>query len=299
MPDDWPQFFVPRKQEQFSLDYPYLYQARLTCRTPVDIMVVIPTLPENHLKRQAIRNTWGSVVRTHTWPGPPPEDPLAMTLGLIFLMGEKKSGLDVSEVVRRESDKYGDVVQWKGMHDTYFNLTMKVLLGLSWVAEFCPLVSHVIKTDDDTFVHLPRLLHRLMAEMSETRIWGPYFVNAYCERTGKYAVSKESYPFDRYPPHVKGNLYVLPGKAVPRMVATAPFLPYNNMEDVHVTGTLARALGLRHTPLSGIEFSTSPTSPEPCLFERNKKAVGAQSVNPQLMLRIWGNFSDPTLCAEV
>ncbi|XP_076469413.1 beta-1,3-galactosyltransferase 5-like [Babylonia areolata] len=296
--DDWPQFFLPRSQQQFSLEYPYLYRASRACQTPVDMLVMTLSRPQNSRERQVIRETWGSVVTTRTWPGPTPQT-LPKSVALIFLMGEdRKLGPNVSDAVRLESEKYGDIVQWEGLQDAYFNLTLKVLLGLKWMAEFCPNVSHVIKTDDDTFVHVPRL-QRLLSTASADLIWGPYFTTSPCDRVGKYAVSREAYPFNIYPPHVKGNLYVLPGKSVARMVAVAPYLPYNNMEDVHVTGTLARTLALRHRAFKLSEFSPVPKVPDSCIFQNKGDFLGSQMVSPELAHHFWKTFSGSQPCRPV
>ena len=39
------------------------------------------------------------------------------------------------------------------------NLTTKIASGLQWVMEFCPGVDHVVKVDEDTYLHLPALMH--------------------------------------------------------------------------------------------------------------------------------------------
>ena len=171
----------------------------------------------------------------------------------------------------------------------------QVLLGLRWVSQFCHQATHVLKADDDTFVHVPRVIRRLRSLRWTGGISGVFFKSSPCSRSGKYAVSRDAYPFDMYPPHVKGNLYILPGHLVPRLVMLAPYLPYNNMEDVHVTGTLARALGIRHEPFMQREFSVLPRSPDPCVF-MDEMTLGSQQVAPPLAYRIWASFSDSQLC---
>lgn len=173
----------------------------------------------------------------------------------------------------------------------------QVLLGLRWVSQRCRQAAHVLKADDDTFVHVPRVLRRLLSFSWTDGISGVFFQSSPCSRSGKYAVSRDAYPFDMYPPHVKGNLYILPGHLVPRLVMLAPYLPYNNMEDVHVTGTLARALGVRHEPFAQREFSAVPRSPDPCVF-MDEVTLGSQQVAPSLAYRIWASFSDSQLCVS-
>ena len=39
------------------------------------------------------------------------------------------------------------------MADTYYNLTLKVLFGLSWAAQHCPGFEFVVKVDSDVFLN--------------------------------------------------------------------------------------------------------------------------------------------------
>ncbi|XP_070200902.1 N-acetyllactosaminide beta-1,3-N-acetylglucosaminyltransferase 4-like [Littorina saxatilis] len=309
LPDDRPQFFQPRSQAQFSLDvYPYLHEARDTCDGPVDLLVLVPSSPAHLQRRQAVRHTWGSAVSGKPWAGD--TEDLGGSVVVLFLLGQVKDDRAVSEAFSREAQEHGDVVQWQGLLDTYYNLTLKVrslhidynklcllqvLLGLRWVRQHCRHARHVIKADDDTFVHVPRVLRRAWSPGWADSISGAFYKASPCRRTGRYAVSRAAYPFDVYPPHVKGNVYVVPGEVVQRLVLVAPYLPYNNMEDVHVTGTLPRALGLSHHPFLQREFSVLPRPPHPCVF-MDDVTLASQQVNPQLAYRIWATFTDGRLC---
>ena len=45
-----------------------------------------------------------------------------------------------------------DVI-FANMVDTYYNLTLKVLFGLSWAAQHCPSFEFVVKVDSDVFLN--------------------------------------------------------------------------------------------------------------------------------------------------
>lgn len=125
LPDDWPQFFLPRSQPQFSLHrFPYRHEASGTCNTSLDLLVLVLSAPSHRQRRQAIRDTWGGVARGRAWPGRR-EGPEGR-VRLVFLLGEGRQGEEVSQAVRRESQEHGDLLQWQGLHDSYFNLTWKV-----------------------------------------------------------------------------------------------------------------------------------------------------------------------------
>ena len=74
--------------------------------------------------------------------------------------------------------------------DTYHNLTLKTIMGLKWMAIFCPQAEFVLKTDDDIYVNVD-LLHRSLLVESETlsqNIHGKY-------ANTKYIVVYRSSPY--------------------------------------------------------------------------------------------------------
>jgi len=70
--------------------------------------------------------------------------------------------------VADESTKYGDVIQ-EGFLDTYNNLTLKSVMLLKWVRTHCRHALYVMKTDDDMFVNLPRLITFLEEDRAKYR----------------------------------------------------------------------------------------------------------------------------------
>jgi len=47
--------------------------------------------------------------------------------------------------------------------DSYKNLTLKAVLGLRWMSQYCSQAPFAIKTDDDTFLNIFEMI-RLMKE---------------------------------------------------------------------------------------------------------------------------------------
>jgi len=89
------------------------------------------------------------------------------TLRLGFLLGDTDS-LEMQNQVMDESSKYGDVIQ-EGFLDTYNNLTLKSVMLLKWVRSHCRHARYVMKTDDDMFVNLPRLISFLQEDQAKFR----------------------------------------------------------------------------------------------------------------------------------
>ena len=61
-----------------------------------------------------------------------------------------------------EFEKYKDLVQGNFV-DSYKNLTLKAVLGLRWMSQYCSEAPFAIKTDDDTFLNIFEMV-RLMRE---------------------------------------------------------------------------------------------------------------------------------------
>lgn len=63
----------------------------------------------------------------------------------------------VQRVLGREHSQYGDLVQCNS-RDTYTNLTLKSIAALEWTRQYCSSARYLLKTDDDMFIDVRRLL---------------------------------------------------------------------------------------------------------------------------------------------
>lgn len=63
----------------------------------------------------------------------------------------------VQRVLGREYGRYGDLIQCQ-VRDTYTNLTLKSIAALEWTRQYCPWARYLLKTDDDMFIDVRRLL---------------------------------------------------------------------------------------------------------------------------------------------
>merc|ERR1711988_1914655 len=81
-------------------------------------------------------------------------------------------------------------------------------------------------------------------------------------RVGKYGISQENYPFDKFPPNCHGTIVVSHTTLAGQLsVISQVILPFGNgevaREDVWITGILPLYLGLRHYKLKTHVFSSS------------------------------------------
>ncbi|XP_070188716.1 uncharacterized protein [Littorina saxatilis] len=264
---------------------------------------------------------------------------------LVFLLGQTKNAANrdaEAQQVALESERFGDVVQWEGLEEDYSNLTYKVLLGFRWVKEFCSSARFVVKVDDDTFLHIPRLFRHIQRTYGSVngvdksqrllltrfphesyradghrRFWlgsaassarsvslrhgmihGRVLPHSLARRWGKYGVSFETYPFLFYPPYTRGNFYFMKTSVAARILSIAEYIPYNNMEDVHVTGTLAHAAGVRHLGLSDEEVNVRDVLPTDCSFAGGLW-ISTHGVSPSMHREIWTSFTaEKNICRK-
>ncbi|KAL8558410.1 hypothetical protein ACOMHN_064757 [Nucella lapillus] len=216
-------------------------------------VIVVCSKPENTELRLAIRRSWGIEVN-------------ASKVMLRFFVGQND---DWDKIITREQDIHGDVIRTEYM-DTYENLSYKVLAAMSWALRNVGSVQHVMKIDDDTYVNLPFLLSELrdisvIKDATQLYVIGAVCVNSSVVRDegNKWFVSHLDYPSDVYPTYVFGGGYVMTKSAAAGILAASAQADYLHLEDVFVTGILARAAGVRHLSHPAFAFWTSPT-PSPC-----------------------------------
>merc|ERR1711894_270919 len=111
---------------------------------------MVASAVDHQSRRDAIRETWASSLEK-------------INSKVIFLLGQ---GRDKQSKIQDESTLYKDIVQ-EDFEDTYHNLTLKTIMGLKWMAIFCPQAEFVLKTDDDIYVNVD-FLHRSLLVEAET-----------------------------------------------------------------------------------------------------------------------------------
>uniref|UniRef100_A0A915LFA0 Hexosyltransferase n=1 Tax=Meloidogyne javanica TaxID=6303 RepID=A0A915LFA0_MELJA len=121
------------------------------------------------------------------------------------------------------------------------------LAALQWQQAFCPQTKWIMKTDDDTIVHLPRLNNwidkKFTREIEKNKAmyfgWIISGVGPIRDPKHKWYVSENVYKGNSYPPYMQGASYVASSQAI---TATMPHINKVigfNMDDVLFTGILA------------------------------------------------------------
>jgi len=206
------------------------------------LLVYVHTRPGSIKQRELIRSTWGDV--RNYYP---------ITVRRIFVMGLPDSEY-VQDAVNLESNLYHDIVQ-ENFLDTYRNLTYKAVGALRWVKDYCSNAKFVLKTDDDAFVNMHVLLDLLVSK-HKSGVYGPRSLvcNAwYSEavpRVGKWAVTLAQRKHPTWPTFCQGLAYIMTPRVAAELYNASFDVPFLWMDDVCVTGFLAKKVGIVHTPIA-------------------------------------------------
>ena len=218
----------------------------------ISLVVIIHSAPQNIKARDIIRESWGV------------PNMLNVVTRLVFLLGAPQDK-EVQTQLDAENAAHKDLVQGQ-FSDTYANLSYKNIMGKLWVSEYCEQAEFVVKTDDDMFVDLYELYSITRWYINTTHYQRNRFLLCPVWRglpilrdpTSKWYVSFKDIPKDEkakegeefYPTSCAGWLYVTTPDTAMRLAAVAQTARFFWIDDVWVTGYLARELGIQHQDLS-------------------------------------------------
>jgi len=232
-------------------------------------VIVVCSAVENRARRDAIRGTWGS-----------PEHLKGLGLRVVYVLG-RAEGRDGDVLV--EARRHSDIIQ-ADFVDSYANLSVKSLAALRWAAEYAACARFVVKTDDDAFINT-HLLSRDLAGTAHRRfVMGYVIAGAQPDRTpgSKWFTPVSIYSSDVYPTYASGVAYVISGDGVRPLLRAAAGSRVFWIEDVYVTGMLARAAGLQLI-VNGKFYGYRPMSDD-CAVRNH---IALHRVNASDMYKWW------------
>ncbi|XP_015183110.1 PREDICTED: beta-1,3-galactosyltransferase 5-like [Polistes dominula] len=203
------------------------------------LLLLIHSAPANFPKRNVVRETWGQK---------------SSDIILLFLVGFSE---EYQEELEEENNKYQDLIQGNFL-DVYRNMTYKHVMALKWATYHCPSAKYILKLDDDVFVHIPAMLDFIMHTLSP---WGARRLilcdlksAAVVKRSwrSKWRVSPREYPGRHYPIYCAGWAILYSPDIVFILYREAQKEPYFWIDDVHITGILARKLNITQSSLDSL-----------------------------------------------
>ncbi|KAF4526801.1 hypothetical protein B566_EDAN016628 [Ephemera danica] len=97
-------------------------------------------------RRDAIRKSWGFEKRFSD-----------VAIRCVFVLGINPHNQTLQALIMQEQERHGDIVQADFL-DTYYNNTIKTMMGIKWARKYCPQSKFYFFSDDDMYVSTKNVL---------------------------------------------------------------------------------------------------------------------------------------------
>ncbi|XP_061394808.1 uncharacterized protein LOC133330369 [Musca vetustissima] len=241
-------------------------------------LLILITSAQTHTEaRLAIRQTWGHFGTRRD-------------VSTAFILG-RTTNATINEALTQENMIYGDLIRGHFI-DSYNNLTLKTLSSLEWVDNHCPKAKYILKTDDDMFINVPKLLQFLDSHSKDKRViygrlakkWKPIR-----NKKSKYYISTGQFSAAVFPPFTTGPAYVLTSDIVHELYVRSLHQVYLKLEDVFTTGIVAQQLGIKRVHVN--EFLNRRIAFNPCNI---RKSISVHMIKANEQFDLWKKLLDQT-----
>ncbi|KAI5700077.1 hypothetical protein M8J76_001749 [Diaphorina citri] len=238
------------------------------------ILILITSALDHSEARSAIRQTWGHYN-------------LRNDVAIAFVVGiGSDSG---NQIVSEESNLYGDIIQGNFV-DSYDNLTLKTVAMMEWIHDYCPDTHFILKTDDDMFINVPKLLTFLVKHQNSkmtffgrlAKKWRPIR-----KSSSKYYVSPVQYSPNMFPDFTTGPAYLFTSDVVSDVYTKALETTYLKLEDVFTTGVVAQSLKIKRQHVN--EFFNKRIPLNACTI---KKGISIHMIKYHEQFELWKKLLD-------
>jgi len=222
------------------------------------LLVVVCSAVDNWEARVAVRESWAKDQSTLSG------------VRVVFLVGHLVNN-SRQEQLAEEQESFGDLVQ-EDFLDSYANLTVKSVMLLKWFTQSCEKGAkgpqYVLKTDDDMYINLVKLWELVQANKKPQLLMGSLICNAVPIKDpyNKWYVPKYMFAERRYPNYLSGTAYLMSRQALAALYQASFDSPLFHLEDIYITGLLARKAGIRAQDHIG--FSYTRRKLNSCLFRQ-------------------------------
>lgn len=241
------------------------------------LLILITSAQAHAEARLDIRQTWGHFGTRRD-------------VSTAFILG-RTTNAAVSTALTQENMIYGDLIRGNFI-DSYNNLTLKTLSSLEWVDQNCPKAKYILKTDDDMFINVPKLLQFLDAHAKDKRViygrlakkWKPIR-----NKKSKYYISTGQFSAAVFPPFTTGPAYVMTSDVIHDLYENSLEQLYLKLEDVFTTGIVAQKLGIKR--VHDNMFLNRRIAFNPCNI---RKAISVHMIKPNEQFDLWKKLLDQT-----
>ncbi|KAJ1174280.1 hypothetical protein NDU88_006102 [Pleurodeles waltl] len=271
--------------------FKYVINEREKCKGKSPFLILLIAAEPGQVEaRQAIRQTWGNESLV---PG--------LQMVRIFLLGvTMKLNHYLQRAIMEESRQHHDIVQQEYL-DTYYNLTIKTLMGMNWVASYCPHIPYVMKTDSDMFVNTEYLIHKLLRPEQPHRhnYFTGYLMRGYApnrNKDSKWYMPPDLYPSERYPVFCSGTGYVFSGDLADKIFKVSLSIRRLHLEDVYVGICLAKLRIDPVPPPNEFVFNHWRVSYSSCKYSH---LITSHQFQPSELIKYWNHLQQNKLNACV
>ena len=192
------------------------------------LFVVLSTsTKEGKDSRDTIRETWGQDCHNRT-----PPILVKFSIGTLGLPPSEMDNLAAEEKV------HGDLLLLENLHDTYSNLTRKVLYSFLWADRHVNF-SYLLKMDDDTFVFVDDLYNEAYCYYQNginKLYWGHFKHKSPVLKKPKSKWAEQNWFLcDHYLPYAIGGGYIISTDLIHKIAITSDYLQLYNNEDISVS----------------------------------------------------------------
>lgn len=211
-----------------------------TCSDDILLIAIVCISPSHIEQRNLIRKTWANSKQFQF-------------IRVVFLVG-LSFNKSLNSMLFAENQFYDDIIQ-EDFIDTYENLTLKTIMGIKWISEFCTKSKFVLKIDDDVVVNTLVLIRFL-----KNRISLGYALNYYMgslqkkakiirNNKSKWFISQDEYKSIFFPNYNQGPAYMFTTDLAQKLYTASLQTQFFRFEDVYI-GILANRIGARFLALN-------------------------------------------------
>ncbi|KAI8043658.1 UDP-GlcNAc:betaGal beta-1,3-N-acetylglucosaminyltransferase 9 [Drosophila gunungcola] len=242
----------------------------------IKLLVLISSAMSHDAARMSIRQTWmhyGS----------------RRDVGMAFVLG-RGTNETLNKALTQENFIYGDLIRGNFI-DSYNNLTLKTISTLEWADLHCPKAKYILKTDDDMFINVPKLLTFLDKHKDKRTIYGRLAKKwkPIRNKKSKYYVAVDQFAAGVFPSFTTGPAYVLTGDIVHELYVRSLKTVYLKLEDVFTTGIVAKSLNIKRVQAN--EFVNRRISFNPCNI---RNAISVHMIKSNEQFDLWKKLLDQT-----
>ncbi|XP_036333378.1 beta-1,3-galactosyltransferase brn [Rhagoletis pomonella] len=212
-------------------NYMFLNNASGKCPSSPRLILIVKSAVGNVDRRNSIRRTWGLEHRFSD-----------VEIRRVFLLGVSRD-LNMNRMVESESTKQKDIVQIDFL-DSYFNNTIKTMMGMRWALTYCGKSDYFFFVDDDYYVSAKNLLKFVADPDSYPKPTRKFIASSFIfagfvmqtpphrHKFSKWYVPLSEYPFDLWPPYITAGAFILNRNALSKLFNTAIYLKGFRFDDI-------------------------------------------------------------------